>query len=127
MKARKSASLRTKARLRTEYPILECDEREIQRLGSGKDTANMANGPRWNGKTYKQAKFGDVSANAAMKKRMHNAQMREWRLRREAAAKLALAEIDAARFARLPWPVRVVGVILDIVFRRKRPGDNIST
>lgn len=82
----------------------------------------MANAPIWDGKIYKRTKFGEQSANAAMKKRMHNAQMRGWRLRREEAANLALAEIEAARFDRLPWPVRAIGAILDFVFRRPSPG-----
>jgi hypothetical protein len=82
----------------------------------------MANGPVWDGRIQKRAKFGGHSANAAMKRCMHNARMREWRLRRQEAARLAVAEIEAARFARLPWPVRAVGAIVDFVFRRPSPG-----
>jgi hypothetical protein len=41
--------------------------------------------------------------------------------RRDAAAERAWAEVEAARYARLPWPIRAVGVILDIVFRRPSP------
>jgi hypothetical protein len=63
----------------------------------------------------------EPAANAAMKTRNLNAQMRELRLRREEAARPVLAEIDAARFARLPWPARAIGAMLDSIFRRPSP------
>jgi hypothetical protein len=97
---------------------LGCDERGIPAFTPCKETDTMANGPGWNGISGYRA---DPAANAAMKRRMHNARMREIRLRREEAARLALSEIEAARFARLPWPVRAIGAILDFIFRRPSP------
>ncbi|HTF66975.1 MAG TPA: hypothetical protein VK638_30260, partial [Edaphobacter sp.] len=40
--------------------------------------------------------------------------------RREAEAAIAVAEIEAApaRYARLPWPVRAIGAVLDFILRR---------
>lgn len=82
-----------------------CDERGIPAFALCKETATMANGPGWNGISGYRV---DPAANAAMQRRMHNARMREIRLRREETARLALSEIEAARFARLPWPVRAI-------------------
>jgi hypothetical protein len=65
----------------------------------------MANGRRWNGIGGNRV---NPAADAAMKRRLHNVPMREMRLRREQAGRLVLAEIDAARIARLPWPVRAL-------------------
>jgi hypothetical protein len=31
--------------------------------------------------------------------------------------------IERARFARLPWPLRVIGAVLDFVLRRPSPGE----
>jgi hypothetical protein len=70
----------------------------------------MTNGSRWKSKP---ANIVDPSANAAMKRRMHNVRMREMRLRREEAAR----EIEAARFARLPWPVLAIGRLFDLFYK----------
>jgi hypothetical protein len=52
------------------------------------ETATMANGPRWN-----NPNTANPAVNAAMKRRMHNARMREMRLRQEDAARRALAKL----------------------------------
>jgi hypothetical protein len=41
--------------------------------------------------------------------------------RREAEAAIAVAEIEAARYARLPRAVRAIGAVLDFVLRRPSP------
>jgi hypothetical protein len=64
-----------------------------------------------------RAKFGDISIKGTAKE--HEMKMRrQWFQRREAEAARAVAEIEAARYARLPWPVRAVGVVLDFILRR---------
>jgi hypothetical protein len=97
--------------------ISGCDQRGISAFDPCEETATMANGPRWN-----NPNTANQTVNAAMKRRMHKARMREMRLRQEEAARLALAEINAARNAALPWPVRAIGATLDFIFRRPSPG-----
>jgi hypothetical protein len=77
----------------------------------------MADAPQWDGKVYKRAKFGDISIKGTAKE--HEMKIRRQRFRRrEAEAARAVAEIEAARYARLPWPVRAVGAVLDFILRR---------
>ena len=77
----------------------------------------MAKYPQWDGKVYKRAKFGDIAIKGTAKE--HEMKLRRQRFaRREAEAARAVAEIEAARFARLPWPIRAVGAVLDFVLRR---------
>jgi hypothetical protein len=77
----------------------------------------MAKYPQWDGKVYKRARFGDVSIKGTAKEHEINLQRRRF-ARREAEAARAVAEIEAARYARLPWPVRAIGAVLDFVLRR---------
>jgi hypothetical protein len=80
----------------------------------------MAKYPQWDGKVYKRAKFGDISIKGLAKE--HEIKLQRQRFaRREAEAARAVAEIEAARFARLPWPVRAIGAVLDFVLRRPSP------
>jgi hypothetical protein len=77
----------------------------------------MAKYPQWDGKVYKRAKFGDISIKGTAKE--HEMKLQRQRFaRREAEAARAVAEIEAARFARLPWPVRAIGAVLDFVLIR---------
>jgi hypothetical protein len=73
--------------------------------------------PYWDGKIHRQAKFGDISIKGTVKEQQTKLQRRQF-ARREAEAAIAVAEIEAARFARLPWPVRAIGAVLDFVLRR---------
>jgi hypothetical protein len=70
----------------------------------------MAKYPQWDGKVYKRARFGDISIRGTAKEHEMKLQRQQFQ-RREAEAARAVAEIEAARFARLPWPVRAVGGI----------------
>jgi hypothetical protein len=71
----------------------------------------------WDGKVHKRGKFGDISIKGTAKKHDVKLQRRRFQ-RREAEAAIAIAEIETARFARLPWPVRAIGAVLDFVLRR---------
>jgi hypothetical protein len=73
--------------------------------------------PYWDGTIHKQAEFGDIAIKGTVKEQ-HTRLRRQQFTRREAEAAIAVAEIDAARFARLPWPVRAIGAVLDFVLRR---------
>jgi hypothetical protein len=76
--------------------------------------------PYWDGKINKQAKFGDIPIKGAAKEQPTKLRRRQF-APREAEATIAVAEIEAARFARLPWPVRAVGAVLDFALRRSSP------
>jgi hypothetical protein len=77
----------------------------------------MAKYPQWDGKVYKRAKFGDISIKGTAKE--HEMKLQRQRFaRRNAEAARAVAEIKAARYAKLPWPVRAIGAVLDFIFRR---------
>ena len=68
-------------------------------------------------KVYRRAKFGDISIKGTVKE--HEMKLRRQQFaRRNAEAAIAVAEIEAARFARLPWPVRAIGAVLDFILRR---------
>ncbi|HTF66032.1 MAG TPA: hypothetical protein VK638_25425 [Edaphobacter sp.] len=74
----------------------------------------MADNPYWDGRIYEGAKFEEISIHGAVKEDLKKLQGHGIR-GREAGA---VAEIEAARNARLPWPIRTVGSVLDLVFRR---------
>jgi hypothetical protein len=77
----------------------------------------MAKYPQWDGKVYKRAKFGDISTKGTAKG--HEMKLRRQQFaRRESRAAIAVAEIDAAQYARLPWPIRAIGAVLDFILRR---------
>ena len=63
------------------------------------------------------AKFGDISIDGTVKEQQTKLRRQQF-ARREAEAAIAVAEIEASRFARLPWLVRAIGAVLDFVFRR---------
>jgi hypothetical protein len=77
----------------------------------------MANYPQWDRKVYRRAKFGDISIKGTATEHEMKLQRQRFQ-RREAEAARAVAEIEAARYARLPWPVRAVGAVLDFILRR---------
>jgi hypothetical protein len=78
----------------------------------------MAKYPQWDGKVCKRARFGDISIKGTAKE--HEMKLQRQRFaRHEAEAARAVAEIEAARYAKLPWPVRAIGAVLDFV--RGRP------
>jgi hypothetical protein len=76
--------------------------------------------PYWVGKVHKRAKFGDIAIKGAVKKQQTKLRRQQF-ARPEAEAAIAVAEIEAARFARLPWPVRAIGAVVDFVLRRPSP------
>jgi hypothetical protein len=77
----------------------------------------MPDAPQWDGRICKQAKFGDISIKGTAKE--HRLKLQRQRFaRRDAEAAIAVAEIEAARYARLPWPIRAVGAVLDFILRR---------
>jgi hypothetical protein len=84
---------------------------------------HMAKDPmKWDGKVYRQVSFGDDGSIKGTAKEAELKIRRQRARRRDSAADArALAEVEAARYARLPWPIRAIGVILDIVFRRPSP------
>jgi hypothetical protein len=69
---------------------------------------------------YKRARFGDISIKGTAKRNRMKLQRQRF-ARRDAEAAIAVAEIEAARSARLPWPVRVIGAVLDFILRRPSP------
>jgi hypothetical protein len=75
------------------------------------------NTPYWEGKNHKPAKFGNIPIEVTVKEQQTKLRRQQF-ARREAEAAIAVAEIEAARFARLPWPVRAIGAVLDFVLRR---------
>jgi hypothetical protein len=77
----------------------------------------MADAPQWDGKVYRRAKFGDISIKGTAKEHEMKLQRQRFQ-RREAEAARAVAEIEAARYARLRWPIRAIGAVLDFVLRR---------
>jgi hypothetical protein len=83
-------------------------------------TDPMAKYPQWDwdGKVYKRAKFGDISIKGTVKEQQTKLRRQQF-ARCEAEAAIAVAKIEAARYARLPWPIRAIGVVLDFVFRRR--------
>jgi hypothetical protein len=80
----------------------------------------MKNDPmKWDGKVYRRVRFGDDGSIKGTAKEAELKMRGQRARRRDAAAdRRALAEVEAARYARLPWPIRAVGVILDFVFGR---------
>ena len=71
---------------------------------------------------HRQVRFGGDGSIKGTAKEAEIRMRRQRARRRDAAADgRALAEIEAARYARLPWPIRAVGAILDVVFRRPSP------
>jgi hypothetical protein len=58
------------------------------------------------------AKFEDISINGTLKEDENKQQGQRFQSREREAAR-AIAEIEGARNARLPWPIRTVGSVLD--------------
>jgi hypothetical protein len=72
------------------------------------------NGPKWDGRVYKPAKFGDGTVAGTVN------DPRTYRRRYAEKARLdaiAAAEIQQAKFARLPWPVRAIGRVTDLFWK----------
>jgi hypothetical protein len=90
----------------------------ISRKSEFVDTVLVSNRPTWNGKVYRQAKFGDISIKGIAKEA--ELKMRRQRVRRRdyEGDHRALEEFYAARDARLPWPIRAIGAVLDFILRR---------
>ena len=71
----------------------------------------MADNPYWDGKVHKAAKFGDRTTVTGTAK---DPQIyRRGRTERARLDAIAAAEIQAAKYARLPWPVRAIGRVLE--------------
>ena len=70
----------------------------------------MADNPYWDGKVYKQVKSGDRTVAGTAKDPRIYQRRRAERARLDA---IAAAEIQAAKYARLPWPVRAIGRVLE--------------
>jgi hypothetical protein len=90
---------------------------EIPRPSRLRQSDRMPDAPQWDGKVYRRTKFGDISIKGTAKEHEMKLQRQRFQ-RREAEAAITVAEIEAARFARLPWPVRAVGAVLDFVLQR---------
>jgi hypothetical protein len=75
----------------------------------------------WDGKVYKRSKFGDDRSIKGTAKEAEMKMRRQRYARKREMDQRALAEILAARDARLPWPVRAIGAVLDFIFRRPKP------
>jgi hypothetical protein len=74
---------------------------------------------KWDGKVYRQVRFGDGGSIKGTAKEAELKMRRQRGRRRDAAADAReLAEVEAARYARLPWPIRAIGAVFDFVFRR---------
>lgn len=71
----------------------------------------MADGPRWDGKIYKRAKFGDPFHWRTVKGHQRAVQIAE-RRRRDAEARNA-DELDRLEWAFRPWPVKVLATTVD--------------
>ena len=70
----------------------------------------MAKNPYWDGKVYKQVKFGDGAVAGTAKGPQIYRRRRAEKARLDA---IAAAEIQAAKYARLPWLVRAIGRVLE--------------
>jgi hypothetical protein len=82
-------------------------------------TSAMAKNQRtWDGKVYRAVRFGDDRSVKGTAKEAELRMRRQRHARRRAKDARAAAEIEAARYAKLPWPIRVLGAMLDFVFRR---------
>ena len=75
---------------------------------------------QWDGKVTGGQNSGISQIKGTAKEHEMKRQRQQY-ARREAEATKAVAEIEAARFARLPWPVRAIGVVPDFVLRRAVP------
>jgi hypothetical protein len=85
-----------------------------------RDAGLMPRRTSWDERICKQAKVGDISIKGTAKE--HRMKLQRQRFaRREAEAAIAVAEIEVARYARLPWPVCAIGAALDFVLRRPSP------
>ena len=73
--------------------------------------------PYRGGKVHKRARFADISTKDTVKEQQTRLGRQQF-ARRKAEAAIAVAEIEAARYARLPWPIYVNGAVLDFVLRR---------
>jgi hypothetical protein len=70
----------------------------------------MADNPYWDGKVYKQLRSGDRTVAGTAKDPQIYRRRRAERARLNA---IAAAEIQEAKYARLPWPVRAIGRVLE--------------
>ena len=71
----------------------------------------MAKNPYWDGKVYKQVKFGDGAVAGTAKD--HPQIYRRRRAEKARLDAIAAAEIQAAKYARLPWLVRAIGRVVE--------------
>jgi hypothetical protein len=70
----------------------------------------MAKNPYWDGMVYKQVKFGDRTvAGTAKDPQIYRRRQAE----RAGLNAIAAAEIQAAKYARLPWLVRAIGRVVE--------------
>jgi hypothetical protein len=70
----------------------------------------MAKNPYWDGKVYRQVKFGDGAVAGTAKDPQIYRRRRAEKARLDA---IAAAEIQAAKYARLPWLVRAIGRVIE--------------
>jgi hypothetical protein len=72
------------------------------------------NRPEWDGRVYKPVKFGDGTVAGTAKDPRIDGRRYAEKARVDA---IAAAEIQQVRFARLPWPVRVIGRVTDLIWK----------
>jgi hypothetical protein len=92
-----------------------------QRLGLKKTMPMAEDQRKWDGKVYRAIRFGD---DGCIKGTAKDAELRMRGQRcaqKRANDARAAAEIEAARYANFPWPIRAVGAMLDFAFRRPSP------
>jgi hypothetical protein len=82
------------------------------------DYATDKNQGRSDGIAYRAVRLGDERSIKGTAKEAELRMRRQRYARKRANDARAAAEIEAARYAKLPWPIRAVGAMLDFVFRR---------
>ena len=84
-------------------------------------TAMAENQRTWDGKVYRAVGFGDGRSIKGTAKEAELKRRRQRYARKRANDARAAAEIESAMYAKLPWPIRTFGAMLDFVFRRSSP------
>jgi hypothetical protein len=101
--------------LRTKYPSNSPTTGvSFREWGLNGKTGCMADNPYWDGKVHRAVKSGDRTVTGTAK------DPRIYQIQRAERARLnaiAAAEIQAAKYARLPWPVRTIGRVVGLFYK----------
>jgi hypothetical protein len=73
----------------------------------------------WDGRVYTRVKFGDSGSIKGTAKEAELKMRRRRYAQKREADRRAVEEIYEAENARLPWIVRAIGEVLDLIFRRR--------